>query len=155
MSSLIRAAAQTEQPTIRTIVRAARLNPLRLHWVNFVVAEQNGEIVGIGQVRPHGDGCRELASLAVCPRFQGNGIGQKIVYALIARARAPLYLMCAAPLSSFYTRFGFQQVCGSEIPRALRWKVHLGNLLVSLLHYCGAQKTQIIVMKRAQRQEVP
>ncbi|HET7467054.1 MAG TPA: GNAT family N-acetyltransferase, partial [Candidatus Dormibacteraeota bacterium] len=81
----LRAAADRDQATIRRIVRAAGINPTSLQWQRFIVAEERGEIVGVGQVKPHRDGTRELASIAVVPERQGRGLGSEIINALIAR----------------------------------------------------------------------
>lgn len=137
ISVIIRPAQATEQGTIRAMVRAAHLNPLDLQWQHFLVAEWQGQIVGVGQIRPHGDGCRELASIAVLPAHQGQGIGARIVRALQAREAGPLYLMCAAEMVRFYEPFGFQRVEARSLPRSLRWKVRLGQFLARIIAWTG------------------
>ena len=71
----LRAATAQDQQAIRRIIWAAQLNPLALHWPRFVVAESQGQVVGVGQVKVHADGAPELASLAVLPQLQGSGAG--------------------------------------------------------------------------------
>jgi hypothetical protein len=44
------------------MVREARINPRNLHWSRFLLAEEGGRIVGIGQVKIHKNGTREVAS---------------------------------------------------------------------------------------------
>src|ERR1700730_18130879 len=61
---------------------------MNLKWPNFVVAEDDGAIVGVGQIKSHGDGSRELASIAVVPARQGQGIARAGLEALLSRARA-------------------------------------------------------------------
>ena len=51
--------------------QAAGLNPFSLGWPRFLVAEDGGRVVGVAQIKPHGDGSRELASLAVVARPAG------------------------------------------------------------------------------------
>lgn len=147
MLTTIRSANRAEEDTIRSIVRAARLYPLDLPWQNFVVAEQHGQIVGVGQIRPHKDGCRELASIAVRPEHQRSGVGSQIVHTLLARASGPLYLLCAAPMESYYVRFGFRRCARAEIPGSLRWKVTIGNLLGNLNRPFGPYRTRVLAMK--------
>ena len=151
MLTTIRSASSADQKTIRALIRAARLNPFGLHWQNFIVAEQDGRIVGVGQVRPHlrphGNGCRELASIAVRTAQQQNGIGSQIVRALQSREPGPLYLMCAAPMESYYQRFGFHRCQRVEIPGSLRWKAAIGNFLGNITRPFGPYLAYVLVMK--------
>jgi N-acetylglutamate synthase-like GNAT family acetyltransferase len=92
------------------MIRAEALNPFGLDWSRFLVAEREGQVVGIGQIKPHGDGSRELASIAVIPTAQGQGVGTHLIHALMAAERGPLYLMCRPELEGYYQRFGFTSV---------------------------------------------
>lgn len=138
MSITIRSATRADQPVITGIVRAAHINPTGLTWKRFLVAVEEGQIVGVGQVKPHADGSRELASIATIPAKQGQGIARQIIEALLARERGELILMCRAPLTNFYQRFGFQRAAPSELPPMFR----LAHL--SLRYWDGA------IMKRLQ-----
>jgi N-acetylglutamate synthase-like GNAT family acetyltransferase len=116
----IRRAVATDQRAITALIRAAGINPLSLHWRRFIVAEADGRIVGTGQIKPHRDGSRELASLAVAPERQGEGLARVIITVLQRAAGPPLYLTCADRLESFYVRFGFRTIAGDELPPDLR-----------------------------------
>lgn len=118
MSALtIRPATQADQPVIRKMIREAGINPMGLRWPNFLVAEEGGVTVGIGQVKRHGDGSPELASLAVVSDRQGQGIGSALVRELIARhANEVLYLTCRSQLEGYYERFGFRRLQRAEYP---------------------------------------
>jgi N-acetylglutamate synthase-like GNAT family acetyltransferase len=139
----LRAAVAADAPAIRRMVRAAGINPLGLHWQNFVVAEdalrageQGENVAGIGQVKRHGDGSRELASIAVRPELQGTGIGSAIVRTLLARERGPLYLICREELTGYYARFGFRAVTAGLSPYMRR--IHrLGRAFVAVARACG------------------
>ena len=122
MAYQIRPATQADQPAITAMVRAAGINPLSLHWPRFRVAEDAGRVVGVAQIKLHGDGSRELASLAVAPDRQGLGIGGALIQHLLAQpeGQPPLYLMCAHPLESYYIRFGFRRVERAEMPPYFR-----------------------------------
>lgn len=123
-----RPATAADQPTIRQIVYRARINPLGLDWRCFLVAEEDGRIVAIGQIKPHADGSRELASLAVISSRQGQGIGSAMVRMLQARNSAPLYLTCRAGLQTYYARFGFRTITPDEMPPYFRRIACLMNL---------------------------
>ena len=58
----IRPATEADQPIISSLIRGARLNPRNLHWQRFLIAEDNGSIVGLRQVKVHNGGTREVAS---------------------------------------------------------------------------------------------
>jgi N-acetylglutamate synthase-like GNAT family acetyltransferase len=60
-----RPATAADQQTISRMIGEAGLNRMGLKWPRFIVVEEAGSILGIGQVKPHRDGTLELASLAV------------------------------------------------------------------------------------------
>ena len=141
----IRPAIEADQPTIRRIVAEARINRMSLNWPNFLVAEESGAIVGVGQVKAHGDGSRELASIAVIPARQKQGIGRAIIEALLAREPGViLYLTCRRELKAYYERFGFRLLVPSAYPPYFRRIVPLVNAAMRLLRF----GTQIVVMRR-------
>ncbi len=115
MPITIRPATEADQLTIQAIIREAHINPNDLAWQRFLLAEDGGQIVGTGQTKPHPDGSRELASIAVIPAYQGKGIARQIIEALLALDKAthgdePLYLMCLSNLEALYVRFGFRSI---------------------------------------------
>ncbi|HYN90160.1 MAG TPA: GNAT family N-acetyltransferase, partial [Ardenticatenaceae bacterium] len=110
--------------------------------------EDQGRIVGVGQVKPHRDGTRELASIAVIPERQGCGIGSAIIHALMAREQGPLYLTTNFPLEGYYRRFGFVRVEPKEMPSSLWWIYRISALLAPLTRLFIAGGVRIIVMKR-------
>jgi N-acetylglutamate synthase-like GNAT family acetyltransferase len=139
----IRAATEADQPTIRRLIKEAKLNRMSLNWPNFVVAEEEGAIVGVGQVKTHGDGSRERASMAVVPGRQGEGIGSAIIKTLIAREPGVvLHLTCRSQLGTYYERFGFQRLGAAEYPPYFRRLIPIVNVLAR------AFGTQILVMRR-------
>src|SRR4051812_37601455 len=105
----IRPAVAADQAAIKRIIHEAEINPNHLDWPRFVVAEVGGKVVGVGQVKPHKDGSRELASIAVIPDYQRQGIASRIINTLLAREHEPLYLMCEVKNETFYERFGFRR----------------------------------------------
>jgi N-acetylglutamate synthase-like GNAT family acetyltransferase len=115
----LRPATAADQAIIVQIIEEADINPNNLDWERFLLAEIDGQVVGTGQVKPHKDGTRELASIAVRPAHQRKGIASLIIHALLAREIELLYLMCEEAAESFYQRFGFRRLSVNEMPREL------------------------------------
>jgi N-acetylglutamate synthase-like GNAT family acetyltransferase len=139
----IRPATEPDQPTIRRLIKEASLNRMSLNWPHFVVAEEDGTIIGVGQVKSHGDGSRELASIAVVPPLQGQGIGSALIKALLVREQGMvLHLTCRSQLEGYYSRFGFRRLRPADYPPYFGRLIPLVNLIV---RFFG---TQILVMRR-------
>jgi N-acetylglutamate synthase-like GNAT family acetyltransferase len=106
----IRPARRADSAAIRALIFAVHINPTGLDWRRFLVAvDADGSLLGCGQVKPHGDGSRELASIAVQERVRGRGLARVLIEALVKREKQrPLYLMCRAHLQPLYAKFGFR-----------------------------------------------
>jgi N-acetylglutamate synthase-like GNAT family acetyltransferase len=139
----LRPAIASDQPTITRMIHDAGINPMSLEWPRFVVAEDNDETVGIAQIKVHGDGSRELASLAVIPSRQRQGIGSEIIRALLAKETGVLYLTCRAQLETYYARFGFRRIGTDEMTPYFRRLMRLAGIFMTLARGEGP-----IVMKR-------
>jgi N-acetylglutamate synthase-like GNAT family acetyltransferase len=115
---LIRAAVLKDFPAIRALIRAVQINPIGLDWHRFQVAvSPQGGLLGCGQIKPHADRSKELASIAVQESERRSGIAHKIITTLLKNERErPLYLMCRTRLNSFYQEFGFKAVEIDNMP---------------------------------------
>jgi len=143
MPLTIRPATQNDQAAIRRLIAEVRLPGMNLQWPNFLVAEEDGEMVGMGQVKSHGDGSRELASIAVVPKKQGEGVGTTVIKALLAReAGVVLHLSCRRELEGYYERFGFRRVEPAAYPQYFRRTTWMANLIT---RFFGVH---LIVMRR-------
>ena len=142
MPVTLRDARQTDQATIRRIVRAANINPTGLDWPRFIVAEDGGTMVGVGQVKPHRDGTRELSSIAVIPARQGQGIGTAIIEELLVRETGTVHLTCRSRLHGYYERFGFRRLEPRDYPPYFARILPVLNTVGRLMRF------QIIVMRR-------
>jgi N-acetylglutamate synthase-like GNAT family acetyltransferase len=142
----LRAATAADQPTIRRLIRQAGINPMGLNWNNFVLAvdEATGEVVGTGQIKPHGDGTRELASIATVPAYQRQGIARRIIERLLAENLGELYLTCMDNLGPFYEQFGFRVLQPSEYTPYFRRISKLAGMFMHL----DPQGRRLLVMKR-------
>ena len=144
----IRQAVEADQAVISAMVRAAQLNPINVRWQNFQVAvEDDGRIAGVGQLRPHKDGSLELASLAVLPACQHRGIGSRLMQALMAERRPPIYLFCEQELAEFYDRFGFKPVDAKSLPAPLARLFWAGSMIKRIDRLLGRSSTRLIGMR--------
>ncbi len=133
MNFSLRLAIQSDQRRIRGLVRQVHINPMGLDWRRFVVAvTSSGELIGCGQVKTHGDGTRELASIAVAPDYRHEGVATAIIDHLINISPKPLYLTCRASLEPFYQQFGFQSVLDEEMGPYFRKINRLAKILVKI-----------------------
>ena len=147
MTYAIRPATASDDATIRAMIRQERLNPLSLDWRRFLVAEEDSRIIGIIQMKTHGDGSRELASLAVAPDRQKQGIGRALVHTLLNGEQSPIYLTCASPLESYYEQFGFRALSRDELPPYYRRLVRFVSVLETAARLIG-QEMRLSVMLR-------
>jgi N-acetylglutamate synthase-like GNAT family acetyltransferase len=146
---VLRPATLADQAEITRIVRSSKINPFGLAWSRFLVAEDQGRIAGVGQVKQHGDGSRELASIAVIPEYRHKGIATAVVNALLAREAGALYLTCRHPLEPFYNRFGFITVGREEMTPYFRRIARIANPPRFLRRLWGEGDVRILIMKRA------
>jgi N-acetylglutamate synthase-like GNAT family acetyltransferase len=136
----IRGAARQDGQAIRRLIRQVGINPIGLDWRRFLVAiDDQGALIGCGQIKPHGDGSNELASIAVAPAWQGLGIASALIWQLMdaharSRPNTPLYLTCRASLEGFYTRFGFQMIGPEAMSPYFRRIFRLYHGMRSLFH---------------------
>ena len=129
MSSL-RPATAADQKSIVRIVRTAQINPADIKWRHFTVAvdDETGEIVSIGQIKKHGDGSEELASIATVPAYQRRGLAHQVIERLIAGHTGRLFLTCLNTMTTFYEQFGFRVIDTSEMTPYYRRLVKLVNV---------------------------
>ena len=148
MDIAIRPARQEDQETIVSFIRQAKLNPRNLHWQHFLVAENDGEIVGIRQVKVYSQGTREVASGFVLPQYRRQGISARLMKALLAREAGPLYTMVNEKRSSYYEQFGFRRVDVSQLPPDFRKEYRIGRIVTTLFSLFRKDRVRIIPLRR-------
>ncbi len=133
----LRPATQADEPTLRAIIRGMRLNPVGLDWRRFVVVvDADGRLIACGQVKPHRDGSRELASLAVTRPWRRQGVAGAIIHHLQSEHGPPLWLTCASRMTPFYELFGFARVTAArQMPFYFRLASSLFNLYLRLRRF--------------------
>jgi amino-acid N-acetyltransferase len=84
----------------------------------FVVAEAaDGEIVGCGALHVIWEDLAEVRTLAVADRVRGQGVGARLLQALVARAEdlGVDRLFCLTFEVAFFTRHGFVEIEGTPV----------------------------------------
>ncbi len=114
----LRPARETDSKPIKDLIHLVGINPTGLDWKRFVVAaDARDQVIACGQLRPHTGEILELASLAVRPEFQGQGLGRLIIEDLLKKSPRPLYLMCMSKNGGLYEKFGFHTLEYKDMPR--------------------------------------
>lgn len=140
----IRPARETEDAQIRDLIHQVGINPTGLDWKRFVVAvNDRDEMLGCGQLKPHGGDILELASIAVYPEHRGKGLARLIIEHLLKDRPRPLYLMCQSSLGPLYEKFGFRAIPYEEMPRYFQRISKLSGLVETLAH----REEHLLVMK--------
>ncbi|HRN51439.1 MAG TPA: GNAT family N-acetyltransferase [Anaerolineales bacterium] len=143
---IIQPATAQHAAGIQSLVRSSGINPTGLAWQRFLVAlDAAGALIGCVQVKPHGDGSRELASLAVVPQWQSHGVARALVEAILAQNSGTLYLMCQARLGVFYEKFGFSRIPVDEMSTYFRRVSKLAGVVLAV----RKADEQLLVMRRA------
>ena len=140
----VRPARESEAVQIKDLIHLVRINPMGLDWKRFVVAvDDQDEMIGCGQIKPHGTEILELASIAVYPEHQRKGVARAIIEHLLANGPRPLYLMCESSNGPLYEKFGFREISFDDMPRYFQRIIKLTGLMTTLSH----QEERLLVMK--------
>ncbi len=106
-----------------------------LDWKRFIVAVNADEqIIGTGQIKPHGKEILELASIGAHPEYQRQGIARAIIEHLLKDSPRPLYLTCLSGMGPFYEKFGFVSLTQEEMPRYYQRLTRLANAVMVFTH---------------------
>lgn len=98
-------------------------NALNEALASYLVADNNGEIVGCGGLDQYSDDSAEIYGLATSPGNSHHGTGRAIVQALIEKARTEkitkVFALTLAP--GFFQKMGFRTVRHKDLPLKV-WK---------------------------------
>jgi amino-acid N-acetyltransferase len=120
----IRSATERDLPGVEGLLRASDLplDGVRDCFDTFVVAEANGEIVGVAGL----ECCSRdaiLRSVAVQPAWRSRGVGRALVSRAIAEAESrgirALYLLTTTA-EHYFPSFGFRKIARDEVPSDVR-----------------------------------
>ncbi len=140
----LRAATARDADSIRQLINEVGINPGGLDWRRFILAvDDQGNLVGCGQIKPHGSDLLELASIAVQPAHRNQGIARSIIMHLLSISTRPIYLMCVSSMGGLYEKFGFKLLENKEMPRYFQ-KI---NSLAGLTELLVRSGESLLVMK--------
>jgi N-acetylglutamate synthase-like GNAT family acetyltransferase len=140
----LRAARESEFRIIRDLIHSTGINPMGLDWKRFIVAvNDHDQVLGVGQIKPHGEEVLELASIAVYPEYRSQGIARAIIEHLLQDSPRPLYLTCISSLGPLYEKFGFRPISREEMPRYFQRISKLANVLFTFAN----RDDHLLVMK--------
>ena len=103
-----------------------------------------GQIVATGQIKRHGDGSYELASIATRPAYQRRGLAHQIIEQLLRKHAGVLYLTCLDHMESLYKEFGFRTIGPDEMTPYFKRIARLGKAAQLL----SRDSRQVLIMKR-------
>lgn len=140
----LRPARESESAQIRELIHLTGINPMGLDWKRFIVAVNvQDEMMGCGQLKPHGTDILELASIAVYPEYRGKGIARMVIEHLLKNSPRPLYLTCVSTNEPLYRKFGFISMSYNEMPRYFQRLSKLAGALMTL----SRREERMLVMK--------
>lgn len=148
VSLTIRPARQEDQSTIVDFIHQAHINPRNLKWERFLVAEENGQVLGIRQVKVHAGGTREVGSGFVLPEHRHKGISAQLMNEILSREKGTLYLMCRDQWIPYYEQFGFHKVSTDQLPADFRKEYRIGRFITSFISFFRKDKVRIVPMRR-------
>jgi GNAT superfamily N-acetyltransferase len=142
----LRPATVEDSAIIRKLVHIGQINPTGLKWERFMMAQsEDGQVIGCCQVKPHGDGSDELASLVVHPDWRGQGVARALIEYFSATYEGDLYLMCRSNLGPLYGKFGYRTVLPQDLPRYFQRIVRM----LGLFERMRSSGERVLIMKRA------
>ncbi len=119
----VRRACAADHAAILAITRALELDYPAMDLSCFWVAELDGEIVGVAELKDL-ESCSLLSCVGVRERLQGRGIGRKLVDRVVREALYPVYLYTLVP--DFFRKAGFRDA--GVLPRDLPPRAFYGCL---------------------------
>lgn len=114
------AARPEDMPLIEAEVERMRLDGEDLKVEQFLVALEDGEVVGFGRIKPYGDGVFELGCVGVLESARSRGVGRALVTELMNRfPTEEIYI--TTDLVEYFMRFGFTPT--AVAPKAITAKI--------------------------------
>src|SRR5262245_10118454 len=128
------------------------LGEILVHAHRFVVAAQDGEVLGCAELAPLSHAVAEVRSMVVTREARGSGVGRRIVNELVRRATvAGFDKLCAFTHSpAYFVHLGFSIVPHAWLPEKIVIDCHT----CSQFRRCG-QYAVVRSLERARHECVP
>ena len=140
----LRPAQESDARQIKDLIHLVGINPMGLDWKRFIVAvDDRDQVIGTGQLKPHGAEILELASIAVSPDRRGEGIARAIIEHILKDSPRPLYLTCLSTMGPLYEKFGFVSLPYNDMPRYFQRLSKVANMVISF----AREGEKLLVMK--------
>jgi amino-acid N-acetyltransferase len=101
------------------------LDGLSEHLDTAIVARRDGAVVGVAALEVYEDGVL-MRSVAVAPRFQGQGLGHRLTGAALELARdlraSHAYLLTTTA-ERFFPKFGFERIDRVDVPALVQTSI--------------------------------
>lgn len=83
----------------------------------FTVAIEDGQVIGCGALHVLWEDLAEVRTVAVAEKYRGQGIGHRILDAIIERAReiGVKRIFCLTFETDFFGRHGFEEIHGTPV----------------------------------------
>lgn len=104
----------------------------------FILVDKN--IVGFAAVKHYNSKIREIKSVYTYPQYRSKGYAKKLI-SHVSKRYPNIYLVCRAPLVTYYEKLGFKQALKS--PKQISSKVKLWNLFFGSFH-----SLQALILKK-------
>ena len=129
----IRPATEKDMLTVGRLAEAYALDTERLSAEQFLVAEEQGRLVGFSRLKPYPDAV-ELGCLGIIPERRGSGIARQLVERLLDGVAGDVYVTTDLP--ELAQRFGFVEVNQAPV-----------SILDKVKRFEGRHRTGIVIMK--------
>ena len=129
----IRPATAQEMPAIQHLAEEYALDTERLEATQFLVAEEQGRLVGFGRLKPYPDAV-ELGCLGVVPERRGSGVARQLVEHLLSHVQGEVYVTTDLP--ALGRKLGFEET--KEAPASILEKVR---------RFEGHRRQGIVIMR--------
>ncbi len=106
-----------DEAAIFTLLTALEGDRSNFDISKFYIAKMDDKMIGCVRIKLLADDCLELSSLAVDKKYQGQGIGSKLVEELLSKETArPIFLFTESNKESFYNKFNFKTIETTKLP---------------------------------------
>ncbi len=93
----------------------------QMNMADFILAKDEGRIIGTVRIKKFPDQTLELASLAVSPDYRRQGIGKVLVKKILEKVKIrPVYLICSVEKEAFYKLNNFKKIDVADMPLDLK-----------------------------------